>query len=946
MTSQEDYLDSLLNQMMQGKKVEQPAQTPNADAVGDIVLPEDAKEENTADINALLNSIEALPEENTEETFEGVPDISDANILVTEGPEDFEGIVPEMTVASEPELMTSEVEIKVPADTETSVDAEEMIIPDVEQINAALDFVPDTINDENTDVYEMESIETNSQADEMSAGIDFGSLNLDEITMEEVGDLPVGDTLELLDESASLDALNMTELSDIPEEVEKPLDVDGIDLSDLSNFSDEMSSLVDVEEEGLPEIVDEIVSTDGLSIPEVEVGDEVENLVGLEISDTSESIDAIEEAFTLEDVPELSTVSEEESALEEKDAIMDIPEIESEAETTIEDIETSEEMGAGEENIEDLLASMSEELEPESDEMEVPEEKVDLENAQSLSLSDATSLSQDDINFLLSGMKEEEENSNDTNVDQDLLDLLGQSDNETEADISELLTKSDNNEAIDELSLLNGGEDDLEDLFGADELLASLEGDTPKKKGKKDKKKQKDKSEKKGLGAFFKKKKKEKSETTDENVAVDFDDIDMLLAQPEVMEEIVPDETPVEDVAQTEELDLNSLLTDDAFAELGAESIEPTEQSDMETQESGEESVEEASAEPVEEIEGLESDFLNDLLSGIDGEDAPRDNTEAKKEKKPKKEKKKEKKKGLLAKFLDALTEDEDEQSSEEEEIILSDENGDILRSLEDGEEKKGKQKGKKKKDKKKKGKEEASEEGDEEGADQKPEKKKKEKKPKKEKTPKLKEVDLSPQKKLSRRRVGLIFLICMTVCLVLILLISVGIDVASKNNAVKAFQEEDYETCYENLKGKHLSESQQIMYGKSESILRIRLWVREYEFFASRDEQENAVDCLLLAVRDYPTLYDYSNKFDATSEVGATYRHILDILDTSYGVDEETAQEIVSIPEDVIYTKIVKAIVANENYKKYLNASEDIEETGDGLQDLLPEEEELIPLE
>lgn len=331
-----------------------------------------------------------------------------------------------------------------------------------------------------------------------------------------------------------------------------------------------------------------------------------------------------------------------------------------------------------------------------------------------------------------------------------------------------------------------------------------------------------------------------------------------------------------------------------------------------------------------QQIDGLEDDYLQALLGDVNAEDKTvSENWEKTKETKHKK-----KKKGLLERIIDALTETEEENDQEELGIILSEENQEILRTLEDKDEAvKGKKKKKNKKD---------STEEDEDKKEKKDKKEKrkekKEKKPKK--TTKLSEVDLTPSKKLSKRRVLLIFLMCITFCLVLILLITVGIDVSVKNTAIRAYQQGDYETCYENLKGKNLTESQRVMYGKSESILRIRLWVREYEFFKEQGEEENALDILLLSVRDYPTLYQFSSQYNATDEVAQNYDKILDSLNSEYGIDEDTAKKIVHIPDDVIYTKIVKAIVAGQDFQIYMDNNSDDSLTED-LSDYLSEEEE-----
>ena len=50
----------------------------------------------------------------------------------------------------------------------------------------------------------------------------------------------------------------------------------------------------------------------------------------------------------------------------------------------------------------------------------------------------------------------------------------------------------------------------------------------------------------------------------------------------------------------------------------------------------------------------------------------------------------------------------------------------------------------------------------------------------------------------------------------------------------------------------KNLDETEQVMYSKSESILTIRMWLREYEVFVNEGSELEALDSLLQAVHDY----------------------------------------------------------------------------------------------
>lgn len=343
-------------------------------------------------------------------------------------------------------------------------------------------------------------------------------------------------------------------------------------------------------------------------------------------------------------------------------------------------------------------------------------------------------------------------------------------------------------------------------------------------------------------------------------------------------------------------------------------------------------------------------DLLGEMeaLTGESKDTGEGEETEKEGEKKSKRVKKSNKegtdskKKGLLGRILEFLTQ-EDNEVEEEQQIILSDENDAILKELN---EENAKKKNKKKKNKKKKGADKEGgqadfEEDEEETAGKRGKSKKA--RPKKIREQKQKEPE-EPGRRLSARRVSLIFLICGTIGIVLLLLCNAGIDFADKKRAASAFYEGDYETCYQNLMGKRLNESQQVMYGKSESILRMRLWMREYEMFVQAGQEPEALDSLLQSVYAYPSLYQFSAQWNALDEVQEIYGQMLEILSLKYGLTEEMAEAIANERDDLVYSQLVRGIAGGGTYDGWTEDQESREpdrET-ESLEDLLPEEEEL----
>lgn len=295
------------------------------------------------------------------------------------------------------------------------------------------------------------------------------------------------------------------------------------------------------------------------------------------------------------------------------------------------------------------------------------------------------------------------------------------------------------------------------------------------------------------------------------------------------------------------------------------------------------------------------------------------------------------KKKGFFSRFLEFLTEEEEEEE-ENEDIKLSEENQEIIEEL-DKEKKDKKGKKGKKKAKKADASAEDGEEGEEgeEGKGKKG-KKKKEKKPKKEKLPKEEE-PVEPGKKLGLKKVLPVLLFCFSLGAVIIIITFVSVDSSDKKAAKDAFYDGDYLTCYQNLFGKDLDETEQVMYGKSESVLRIRLWLREYEWYVAEGKELEALDSLIQSVNEYPPLYEYATQWNAAGEVAQEYSVILNVLYEKYGLTEDQARAIAAEPDDIEYTRQVNAIVQGGAYGSW-NEPEPVEEGP--LPDELPEETDL----
>lgn len=527
---------------------------------------------------------------------------------------------------------------------------------------------------------------------------------------------------------------------------------------------------------------------------------------------------------------------------------------------------------------------------------------------------------------------ESEENTEDMSNEEmeDLFNIPGG--NEDLDDINDMLQKSDNDEVIDQdiLALLQSIPDDEVDALDGEENQGETSAEAKARRKEEKRLKREEKREAKRLAKEAKQANKEAKRAAKgkENAAeeLDFSDqdklyiddsnIDVSTEMDAFLSDALSDGEQMSHESDVAEVDLSEAGIGDLFAQMN---------------DYGEEHDTGAL------VDGVFS--LEDAVDGIREEGKI--------------------KKGFFAKILDFLTEeDEEDEESEDGEIILSEENQNIINELdsESGNGKKGKKGKKTKKDKKgnkdKKGKKDKKgEDSDQaEGTDGEEitqnEDEKKGKKSKKEKKPKNEissdSDDRKPAKKLSTKRIVLISLICLSILAVIILATNFASDYSVKKAGRQAFSEGDYQTCYQNLYGKDLNESEQVMFSKSECILRVRLWIREYEMFADEGSEVEALDSLIQSVNDYPALYEYAVQWNSVAEVSEVYAQMLDILSNKYGLTEEQAKEIAAEPDDVEYTRKVTAVAEGKSYSA-TDASQEVTGSNESLRDILPEEEGMV---
>ena len=342
-------------------------------------------------------------------------------------------------------------------------------------------------------------------------------------------------------------------------------------------------------------------------------------------------------------------------------------------------------------------------------------------------------------------------------------------------------------------------------------------------------------------------------------------------------------------------------------------------------------------------------DIPFDLFADADTEDDAADLdlialVEADTLKQAKKTKKSGEKKGFFAKMLDVLT----EEIPEEEEPIV---------------EKKAKKDKKTKKGNKKPVTDANDNEGILEELDAEDDTGKKGKKSKKDKKPKKEKKNKAPKqmndsdvldmiqdsKKLPMKMVLRIFALCASV-MALILLINHFIPkLWSMADARNAFYKQDYETTYQEMSGKELSDSDQRLYEKAKMILQLSHKMDAYSNYKEMAMPVEALDSLLSGYLLWQQMAEKITEYDAVTETEEIKIRIVNALSTDYQISEEEAAEINNL-NNYDYTLRLEEItgsLSRQNSMYYSETEEEVivqEETiqlpQEPTEDVLAEEE------
>lgn len=572
----------------------------------------------------------------------------------------------------------------------------------------------------------------------------------------------------------------------------------------------------------------------------------------------------------------------------------------------------------------------------EAQESEIPEENYAQEPSVSELLAamaddegdfmDETAVSEEDVESMLNAVSMQTATEETGAYDEDVKELLKQfSDDEDLSDIQDILDKNDNGEALDNSMLELPDvevfqlveENDNEDNEAAKiksnpigKLIGGFSALFKKRKNKKEKSKQEEPVPEDNAVSM-----------EEESVEPDYESISdtgLELADIDSMdfEELLGED--VEDLVFDEDMsDIEQLLTGGAFAE-------------------------------TEDVQEEDTDkAVKEKISG-----------KKVKEKKNKKHTKKEKKESLFTKVLNALTEEMDEPVKagngvpEAGETGVTEENLEILKELSAEDRKKAKKAAKeerKNKKAEKSGKKSSrNAEGDEEDNGKEDDKKaKKDKKPKKKrekkKKPRKVEEITKPEKKLPKKRVRSIFVLCFSILAAVLILQSVVSKSDNLKEAKNAFNNGDYATCFANLETVDRSEEEEDLYQKSFIIMSVQRKWDAYNNFAAMGNRLEALNSLLEGVAEYRSWEETALEYGVHAQITVIYQDMLDAL-LGYGLSQSDVDEILAYESKVTYTKRLDSIVNGTPFVMEEMSEDNSVSEPQPLQDVLPGEEDFLP--
>ena len=129
-------------------------------------------------------------------------------------------------------------------------------------------------------------------------------------------------------------------------------------------------------------------------------------------------------------------------------------------------------------------------------------------------------------------------------------------------------------------------------------------------------------------------------------------------------------------------------------------------------------------------------------------------------------------------------------------------------------------------------------------------------------------------------------------------------------NRASNAYKQREYSTAYKLLYGKELTEEESMVYEQSRVLAWAQRYLTGYENYTAMNMKEEALDMLLMAMRNQDSLLMQAEEYGVEIQVQSVYDSIQSLLSVNYGLGSEEIKEINSIKKEREYTIRLMEIV------------------------------------
>lgn len=198
-------------------------------------------------------------------------------------------------------------------------------------------------------------------------------------------------------------------------------------------------------------------------------------------------------------------------------------------------------------------------------------------------------------------------------------------------------------------------------------------------------------------------------------------------------------------------------------------------------------------------------------------------------------------------------------------------------------------------------------------------------------------------EKKLPKKAVAVWLILCASIAAGVLLINSVGMNMVNIIEGRNAFYDKDFETAYKHFHGRDLGEEDKLCFEQSAAVLHLRHANEIYENHLKLGKPVEALEDLLQGAKRYRGLIEEGRTDLLIPEAEAEYQKILDTLQTNYGLSEAAAYEIIDIKDDYDYSVQLEALVNGEMYQSETTEAPEESAATEGMEDLLPEEEEYL---